>query len=183
MSLVMGFDPGINKTGYGILHVETDSWTDFGVLESGNTGYRAVKEIIQRINMFAPPQEVVLAMVESQEYHGSDKFKPKNIIKLATVSGAIAGLFDNYDIPYEFVAPSEWKHSVPKNIHHKQLLDAWGWKYKVANTKQKHVIPLDYPYQHRLVFSKEQWRDILDGMGIAKFAAKKLKFDNYTSSL
>lgn len=94
---------------------------------------------------------------------GRQQAKPEDIIKLALKAGEWAGVYRQWaDI--EFVAPFQWKGSVPKSIHHERI------KAKLSPAELEIVVASFAPRIGIPRIAPSKQHNIVDAVGLGLFA-------------
>ncbi len=127
------------------------------------------------------------ALIESQDvrYAGkTNNARPQDLIKLATMGGAMIGVCSALDVPARYIMPAAWKGTIRKAVHQARICTKMGWKYEVSGKDKDIVVPIDAAdYDCTLITSKEvkenhvinkgEWKHVLDSIGLALFAAEQ----------
>lgn len=127
-------------------------------------------------------------VIEGQEvYKGfqGEKRKTPNIESirlLSFLSGMVSAIGATVSVGFEGVLevkPAEWKGQIPKHPHHRQIANRLGLQWKESNTKKPYIIVTSPIPQLRDTshISDIDWWNILDAIGIAEWASKKLKYE------
>jgi hypothetical protein len=181
MKFIMGVDPDLHCCGFGIYNIDTNSLYHKGVIQIPKKakGLSAVVEMSTKLIEFFD-QEIwkhitindeclVLAVEGQQIYPGKGRARPNDLLKLAHITGSIISAAIPGLIPEKLWIPSprEWKGNVPKPVHQARTCEALGWGYKKT---QGYAYPTGTP---GLGMAPAQWKQALDGIGLALWAFKK----------
>lgn len=120
--------------------------------------------------------------VEGQEVYKKGSGKTKNaqsIVILAGAAGAVLGClsmaFPRARMLYP--SPQEWKGSVPKGIHHKQLYGNLGWTYKSKGGRTDgYCVPVTMdvkPIGVEMVKPASVWAHLNDSIALAMWCREK----------
>ena len=137
--VVLGLDPDLSCTGIAVV-------SDLEVFR-----VTAVKVKTQRDPLLAamcmvralPPvldvmlKGVTAVVIEGQQiYTGTSKARPEDILQIACVSGAAAGIAHmiNPDLSIFVPTPARWKKQVPKKISQARAYAHYDWKFEQTNS-------------------------------------------------
>jgi len=182
---ILGIDPGVAKIGLAVVSGSSRTATDFlwaGVAK-GKTNLRTIRSLwfeLAHIKVHYGTK-ITGIVIEGQEYYLTDqerKSKPEDLIKVAFMAGAAAGIctnaFGSEDLPIKCPLPKEWKGNVPKHIKQERIL-------KELNIPVlKHVgrggkFPVPKPTMMvRNNVTDSCWYDILDAAGLALWGLEEL---------
>lgn len=109
-----------------------------------------------------------IIIIEGQRIYPQSKVRPNDLIKLAHLAGAAAGVCASLYPGSRILIPEpkDWKGSVPKHIHQARLYKKLGWGYK--QTK-------DYAYPEHPTVGKKllkgEWKHVGDAIGLMQWGA------------
>jgi hypothetical protein len=107
-------------------------------------------------------------IVEGQRIYPGDKIQPNDLIKLAQIGGAAAGICADLYPTKKIIIPEprQWKGSVPKAIHQARQFYKLGWGYKKTKTYA-------YPISPNIGKNLKQleWKHVGDAIGLALWGA------------
>ncbi len=152
--ICIGVDPGLHTTAWAVVRsaqkdpdvplrvITLGLWTADWGLHGGDV----VIDMIRNIDPFLSPKTGIdRIVVESQQvYEGKNrKGKPEDLIRLATISGAVLRTFSG--VPQQInPVPQAWKGSVEKVVPQARACVALGWTFKTMggkDPKKQHVVP------------------------------------------
>lgn len=142
----MGIDPDVNHTGVCVIE---DGKVVAGRLvvpfhKGGDLRYRMAQALATELDNLDTLYSPELCVIEWQAIRPSDP-RPNDILELCTVAGMALALCAWSGIRVLRPLPVAWKGSVPKKIHQKRIMDAYGdtadntFDY-IPKAKQNHVV-------------------------------------------
>lgn len=181
MNFTMGLDPDLHCCGVAIYNFETRKIVTARTIEIPRKfkGVDAVREMLQALDVFfgkdfwgianLTDQCLAYAVETQQIYPGKSKARPNDLLKLALVSGGalLAGMFPLPVGKIFLPAPRQWKGNVPKPIHQARLCERLGWRYKKTQG-------YTYPLNSGITLRPSQWKQAMDGVGLALWAADQV---------
>ncbi len=169
--LVLGVDPDTQATGLALC--SKDKVLIVGLASIERYKARGLNATTGMCNLlgytirthFRNADQIVIEF--PQHYGVRGRANPNNLMLLAAVSGAAAGA--GYS-DVTLTRPGEWKGQVPKAIHHRRILEHYGWEFK-DNGKKKVPTPI-VPDDVKIVgdVPAGRWKEIVDAMGLCKWA-------------
>lgn len=181
--IAVGVDPGLHATAWAAVeYVGTGPispgkkidglWLKgLGVWVGGKglKGTEACLDMIQAIDPVGPSchHPDVLVVESQQVYEGkSRKGKPEDLIRLATISGAVLRCCWAYSMAQTLnPLPREWKGNVEKSVPQARACLALGLTYRLAGGKdpaKQWVVP----YESR-GFADADWKNLMDAVALA----------------
>lgn len=174
-----GFDPGSRRSAAAGVRADGSPFI-VGVYRSANGALGMIKRVVDEL----PPlllwvgdgNNIKGIAVEGQKYrHARAKGSPDKLFPVAHVAGAAVGvLCESFLV--RICEPQNWKGSVPKAVHHRRLCRQLGWPYRESGTKDPYIIPQPpedvLGAQH---VKATEWADVLDAIGIARWARENIK--------
>ena len=108
-------------------------------------------------------------IIEGQRIYPESKARPNDLIKLAVLAGAIAGICASLYPSKRIIIPQprEWKGSVPKSVYQARLYKQLGWGYHKMKT---YTYPL-YPRVGQNIKHTE-WKHVGDAIGLMRWGAR-----------
>lgn len=137
---ILGFDPSINHTGWGIIDTDTSngqprlvlSGVVFCSTDQGNERYGLIaQELYEMMCAQDPDVAVVEWPTFEASARGRDLVKKKGLTKLCAVAGICVAAAALNSVPYHLVTAWEWKgkHTKPKiKARVEQLLGRMDWE-------------------------------------------------------
>lgn len=140
-----------------------------------NTMIRHLEDGMRQVQ----PQGVIKACVESQAitYTGKkNKARPQDILNLAYVSGAVAGILRaHWSVPtVTLVKPQTWKGSIPKHIKQKRIWKDLGIPCELKGGDKPYTVP-KIKIAGSDALNMSDWADATDAFGLALYAKRQLK--------
>lgn len=186
----IGIDPGTQQTGVAVVD-ETAVLAVYCVKpHSDGKGRDQVCMMIEALTRFffpyvgddipLPGEGVAVVCAESQEFvHTAKSGKsPGHLALLGPISGACLGLgkalYPNAGL--FLPRPSDWKGSVPKQIHQGRVLGRLGWpSKKVGANTTGYAYPLSgfEAVINAEKILKGEWKEVVDAIGLAVHAREQ----------
>jgi len=176
MPCVIGIDPGSKCTGVAV--VEDDTLIEVAALRLDS------KHTSETIRQLAAPLELLferlnpdLVVVEGQHYHAGGRSPAKDILKLANVAGAIAGIAATASTAKIAIPPAaEWKGQTPKPMNQARSFAHFG----IAYTRGPSFCwPKGCSKVAQVVgygsLKKVDWKEVADALGLARFGVDLLR--------
>ena len=112
------------------------------------------------------------AVVEGQEIYQGSAVKVSDLLNLAQVAGAAAGVFGATRIP----RPKDWKGQVPKHIHQHRTCRALSWAAGLRGGKEPYVVPIFAGGAPAGADSLKDgdWKHVMDAIGLALWASENI---------
>lgn len=143
----IGIDPDVNHTGVCVIRdgvvVEAQLIVP-AEMPGFDLRWRMAKALAIELDYLIEEFQPDLCVIEWQAIRPSDP-RPNDILELCTVGGMALLACAREDIAVERPLPVAWKGSVPKKIHQKRIMDAYGdtadntFDY-IAKAKVNHVV-------------------------------------------
>ena len=138
--VIMGIDPGLINSGYGLIQTENFNMTYItsGHISTSGDLFAKINTIYKEIYLIAKKYQPQIVSIE-RIFVREDKPNPDSIIKLAQARGAIISAITNLNIPiYEYSA-NQIKKTVMGSGHadKKQIAYMVAQHLKVTGTFQK----------------------------------------------
>lgn len=137
----IGIDPGLNATGWAVVEADKGPIAT-GTVRPGKDDtnlYRKLLRIQVHLEIAISTYEPECLVVEQMQVRHGTQYDPQDLIPLSIITGiAFALRQQGAYIP----TPTEWKGSVPKDIHHERL-------------------------RKKLNFNERASKDALDAIGLA----------------
>jgi hypothetical protein len=109
-------------------------------------------------------------VVEGQRIYAGSKAQPNDLIKLAKIAGAAAGICAMLYPDKHIIIPDprDWKGSVPKHVYQARLYKQLGWGY-VSHKSANYAHPKN-PTAGRSI-SHGEWKHAGDACGLSMWGA------------
>ena len=107
-------------------------------------------------------------IVEGQLIYPGGKEQPNDLLKLARIAGAAAGICAILYPDKKIIIPKpyEWKGTVPKRVHQARIYNNLGWGYKQTKS---------YAYPLKPMVGKDlkqtEWKHVGDAVGLCQWGA------------
>ena len=171
MAIVVGIDPGSDRTGIAV--VEDDRPLQFTALnyEKGLNTPAIVRCLVAPLEMLFEGCYADLVVVEGQHYFHSNKAPPRDILKLANIAGAIAGMAATRSTARLAIpTASEWKGSTPKPINQARTYSHFGISYKKgANYSWPAGCSVAATVPGYGQLKRGDWKEVGDALGLARY--------------
>lgn len=182
--LFLGIDPDLHNTGLAVVDVDPNGskrahWVGVARVAKALKGEDAVVAMasaldeasrgILRAHKDASGFFWEHSVVEGQEIYQGSEVRVSDLLNLAQVAGAAAGVFGAGRIP----RPKDWKGNVPKHIHQARTARALGWACEVRGGKEPYVVPqLSGEVRGADDLEGRDWKHVMDAIGLALWASK-----------
>lgn len=210
MSYVLGIDPDLDTTAFAFVNANTSCVELVGVarpatrvvgrkaermvaaivkaLSSVTSGGALLKPFHAAIHAAVEGHRILRVVVEGQQIYQGVRQRPDDILRLAQVAGAAAGVATHLAGATQLLMPrpQEWKGSVPKPIHQARVLERLGWPYERKGPAPKrtmgkvehagYCVPTSVPTDVALYDVRpSDWKHIVDAIGLALWGVDQLK--------
>lgn len=107
-------------------------------------------------------------VIEGQLIYPSSKEQPNDLLKLARIAGAAAGVCSMLYPDKKIIIPKpyEWKGTVPKPVHQARLFHKLGWGYKKTRGYAYPLKPAVGKY-----LNQSEWKHVADAIGLMQWGA------------
>jgi hypothetical protein len=151
---ILGVDPDTRALGWGACR--GDELVAAGLVRAGGLE-QMMRRIVLR-DIFGEHSTVNVLVVERAEVYKGGAPDPNKLGQLLLVAGAVVGAVGHVRVRLPF--PKEWKRQVPKEIHHRRLLEGLTVREHRVLDAALGGVPLSLRH------------NVLDGVGLAKWGAQ-----------
>jgi len=172
---VLGVDPDSTHTAWAI--ISGDDAQAVGVWKTKRSGAATTVRQLSMAMEEILGESFDLVVVEGQQYHHGNSTPAKDLIKLAQISGGIAGLFmagpgSKVVIP----EPFEWKKTVKKTIHQTRTYRGLGLLSQVG---AGYAYPTGCAGLAKVrgagALNMGDWKHVGDALGLAAYGSRLLR--------
>jgi len=170
---VLGCDPDLHNTAFAVVENSRCRGLELARIDAKLTQEAAVAAMAWEVckavrKLFGRFPDIQRVVVEGQQIYQQGRARPKDLIKLAQVAGAVAGTASEFCQDIRIPLPNTWKGSVPKIVKHKRILNAVGWSY---HSNSARVVPKDVDID--VSFPPGKWTHLIDAIGLASWGEKR----------
>lgn len=179
--IVLGVDPGSDGTGIAVstAHKLLEvACVRSNCIDPRTSHIHMMRNSVAVLEALLKRWQVSLVVVEGQSYHAKSKSPPGDIIKLANVAGALAGICAAFQpgIQVAIPKPEDWKGQTKKPINQARTFDRFGISHSpAAGYCYPSGCATSAAIRGAASLNKGDWKEVADAAGLALWGAQQLR--------
>lgn len=176
--VVIGIDPDSKTTAWAAVSGSTLKSVGIFKTPKARTVAAMLRLLAPAIESMLLSEQPDLVVIEGQQIYRDSAAPPEDIIKLAHISGGIAGLVAGLVAPGPKIAiptPKEWKGSTPKPINQSRSYAHFGILSTLASGYAR---PTGCKVLARVKgaagLNRSDWKHVGDSLGLARYGDERL---------
>lgn len=173
MRKALGVDADTKGTGWALVSSDKEVLACGILTVYGMRGLEGASAMAGVVAGFEWPRCDV-AVVEGQEVYSKGKANANNLIPLAMVTGAAAGVLHWKACEVIVPKPRRWKGQMGKGAHQAWVLDQIGWEYEFKGKKNPPVVG-EIPPEVKVVgnIPEGSMKEVVDAIGLALWGLER----------